>query len=328
MTTRADIAKLAGVSESTVSYALSGRRPISEATKQRVLAAIEQTGYKANYAAAALASGTPQMVTIMTTNPFLTPPSQIDGALLDGVVAGVREAGSHSVIWPISSNNDVDVETLIKLNFSGGVILLGVSKNDQRVNLLNRANIPFVILGREKFDFPINYVDRDFEMVYKLGLSHLKDLGHRNIGVITSNMTMNSYLKKASASLNLKVRIVYAENSLVGGNELAANFKKDYPEITGLISLLDFATIAFVDAATRLGLSIPNDVSIIGLNMLEEQAEISNPKISTIAFNAFDLAKSCGKIMVEVMKADESIKKKSELWIGDFVDRGSTKALK
>ena len=56
MTTRADIAKLAGVSESTVSYVLSGKRPIGEKTKKRVLAAIEETGYKSNFAAASLAA--------------------------------------------------------------------------------------------------------------------------------------------------------------------------------------------------------------------------------------------------------------------------------
>jgi DNA-binding LacI/PurR family transcriptional regulator len=57
MATRADVAKLAGVSESTVSYVLSGKRPIGDATRRRVLDAIDQVGYKSNYAATALAGG-------------------------------------------------------------------------------------------------------------------------------------------------------------------------------------------------------------------------------------------------------------------------------
>ena len=92
MTTRADVAKIAGVSESTVSYVLSGKRPISEKTKRRVLLAIEESGYKSNYAASALAGGFPRMVTMMTSNLFMTPPSRIDGALVDGIVRGVRES--------------------------------------------------------------------------------------------------------------------------------------------------------------------------------------------------------------------------------------------
>ena len=328
MTTRADIAKLAGVSESTVSYAISGRRSISDATKQRVMAAIEQTGYKANYAAAALASGSPRMVTILTANPFEAPPSQIDGALLDGIVTGVRESGSHSVIWPFSNDKNAEIEALIKLNFSGGVILMDVTDEDQRVHSLNRANIPFVILGRAKFDFAYNFVDRDFESVYKLGLEHLKELGHVNIGVLATTSELNPNLKKVASALKLKLKVISVANTLIGGNALAKNFKKDHPEITGVISLLDYVTTAFVDAAAQYGLSIPDDLSIIGVNILEEQAESSNPKISTIAFNAYEMARSSGKIMVEVMAADKKMsKKKSELWVGDYVDRGSTRAI-
>ncbi len=328
MTTRADIAKLAGVSESTVSYAISGRRSISEATKARVMAAIEQTGYKANYAAAALASGSPRMVTILTANPFEAQPSQIDGALLDGIVTGVRKSGSHSVIWPFSNDKNAEIEALIKLNFSGGVILMDVVDEDQRVHLLNRANIPFVILGRPKFDFAYNFVDRDFESVYKLALGHLKELGHVNIGVLATTLELNPFLKKVASALKLKLRVISVANTLIGGNALAKNFKHDYPEITGIISLLDYVTTAFVDAAAQYGLSIPRDLSIIGVNILEEQAESASPKISTIAFNAFEMAESCGKIMVEVIAADKNMrKKKSELWVGDFVDRGSTRAI-
>lgn len=328
MTTRADVAKLAGVSESTVSYAISGRRSISEATRQRVLAAIEQTGYKANYAAAALAGGSPRMVTILTANPFEEPPSKIDGVLLDGIVTGVRESGSHGVIWPFSNDKNAEIETLIKLNFSGGVILMDVTDDDQRVHALNRASIPFVVLGRAKFDFTYNFVDRDFESVYRLGLQHLKDLGHTKIGVLTTETLVNSHLQKVASSLKIKLKIISVANTLIGGNALAKNFKKDYPEITGIISLLDYVTTAFVDATTQYGISIPDDLSIIGVNMLEEQAELANPKISTISFNAYEMAKSCGKIMVEVMGTEKKVRKKnSELWVGDLVDRGSTKTI-
>ena len=76
MATRADVAKIAGVSESTVSYVISGKRPISEPTKNRVLAAIKKSGYKSNYAAAALAGGSPRMVTLMISNLFTTPPRE------------------------------------------------------------------------------------------------------------------------------------------------------------------------------------------------------------------------------------------------------------
>ena len=328
MSTRADVAKLAGVSESTVSYVLSGKRPISDSTKARVQAAIGQLGYKSNYAAAALAGGSPRMVTMMTSNLFLTPPSRIDGALVDGIVNGVRDCGYHSVIWPISNDDDSDVEMLLNLNFSGGVILMNVVDNDPRVHTFHSAGVPFVVLGRTKVGFAYNYVDRDFETVYMHALTILKNLGHISIGVLSASTIVNPYLKKAAKSLKLNMKMMTTTNNYDGGIILARDFKKYYADVTGIISLLDIATVSFVNAASDFGISIPNDISIIGVNMLEEQAESATPKISTIAFEAYDLAVSCGKIMVEVIEAGkDSEKRKGELWVGDFIDRGSTSQL-
>lgn len=329
MTTRADIAKLAGVSESTVSYSLSGKRPISDQTRNRVLAAVEQLGYKSNYAAVALAGGLPRMVTMMTSNLFLAPPSKIDGALVDGIVDGVRERGFHSVIWPIANDGDSDVKVLLNLNFSGGVILMNVVENDQRVHLLNRERVPFVVLGRTNVGFTYNFVDRDFESVYTIALSKFKDLGHEHIGVLTAHDAINPLLLKVAKRLKLKLTPLNTVNTMDGGAAIAKNFKKNHPNITGIISLLDIAVMGFANSSLNFGVSIPNDVSIIGVNMLEEQAESTSPQISTVAFNAYEMAKSCGKIMVDAIEDGKNSRKKksSELWVGDFVDRGSISQL-
>jgi DNA-binding LacI/PurR family transcriptional regulator len=60
--------------------------------------------------------------------------------------------------------------------------------------------------------------------------------------------------------------------------------------------------------------------------MLESQAISTKPAISTVAFDAYEMAKSCGRIMVETIEAGKNSKKKKigELWIGDFMDRNST----
>ncbi len=327
MSTRADVAKLAGVSESTVSYVLSGKRPISDDTKRRVQDAIDQLGYKANYAATALAGGSPRMVTMMTANLFRTPPSQIDGALIDGIVSGVQSDGFHSVIWPISNDDDSDVKMLLESNFSGGVILMGVTDNDHRVQFLNQEKVPFLVLGRTNVGFEYHYVDRDFETVYLLALEKLKEAGHKNVGVLSGSTEINNYLKKAAKTHNLRLHLMTSKNNFQAGSELAKVFKQAYPDVTAVISLLDLAVLGFVASCEECGISIPKDLSIIGVNMLEEQAESAKPKISTIAFDAYKMAESCGKIMVEIIKAGKgSTSKRSELWVGDFVDRGSISA--
>ena len=326
VTTRADVAKLAGVSESTVSYVLSGKRPISDLTKARVLEAVATLGYKSNYAAAALAGGLPRMVTMMTPNLFMTPPSRIDGALVDGIVDGVKELGFHSVIWPTSKDGDSDLRALLDLNFSGGVILMGIHENDARAHLLHREKVPFVVLGRTNVGFPYNYVDRNFEAVYTIALNKFAELGHTRVGVLQGQDVVSPSLKKIAADLRIKLESVHTSNTRNGGADTAKTLKKNHPEITGIISLLDIALVEFLNSAPSCGLSIPNDLSVIGVNMLEEQATSTNPQISTVAFNAFEMAQSCGRMMVEAIKSGkDSTKKASELWTGDFMDRESTK---
>ena len=328
MTTRADVAKLAGVSESTVSYVLSGKRPIGEATKARVLEAVATLGYKSNYAAAALAGGLPRMVTMMTPNLFMTPPSRIDGALVDGIVDGVKEFGFHSVIWPTSKDEDSDLKALLDLNFSGGVILMGIRENDPRVHLLHKEKIPFVVLGRTNVGFPYNYVDRNFEAVYTIALSKFAELGHTRLGVLQGQGTISPALRKIAVALKIRLELVQTSNTRNGGADTAKTIKKSHPDITGLISLLDIALVEFVNSAPSVGISIPNDLSVIGVNMLEEQAISTDPQISTVAFNAFEMAQSCGRMMVEAIKSGKDSKKKaSELWTGEYKDRESTKKM-
>lgn len=323
MTTRADVAKLAGVSESTVSYVLSGKRPISEATRKRVHAAIEKSSYKSNYAASALAGGTPRLVTMMISNLFNDPGSRIIGTLVQGVVDGVREHGFHSVIWPVSEDDDSDTELLLKTNISGGVILMNVNSNDQRVHLLHREKVPFVVLGRTDVGFKYNFVDRDFENRDRVALQILKDLGHKDIGVMSFGIEQRPHLKKLAKQLNLKLHIIRTTNTYDGGAEIARDIGKTFPKVTGIISMLDLATMGFVENAPTFGISIPEQISIIGLNMLENQAESVHPKITTVAFEAYEMAKSCGNLLVAAISGDKHGKPKEELWTGDLVLRGT-----
>ena len=323
MTTRADVAKLAGVSESTVSYVLSGKRPISEATRKRVHAAIEKSGYKSNYAAAALAGGTPRLVTMMISNLFNDPGSRIIGTLVQGVVDGVRELGFHSVIWPVSEDDDSDTDLLLKTNISGGVILMNVSNNDQRVHLLHQEKVPFVVLGRTDVGFKYNFVDRDFENRDRKALQRLKDLGHVDIGVMSFGLEQRPHLKKLAKSLKLTLHIIPTINTFEGGADIARDISKNFPQVTAIISMLDLATMGFVESAPTFGISIPDQISIIGLNMLESQAESVEPKITTVAFDAYEMAKSCGKLVVEAISGEKQTKPKEELWTGDLVLRGT-----
>jgi len=71
---------------------------------------------------------------------------------------------------------------------------MNVSQNDQRVHLLSRENIPFVVLGRTEVGFKYNYVDRDFENRDRIALETLQTFGHSEVGVILYGKNFRPHL--------------------------------------------------------------------------------------------------------------------------------------
>ena len=168
---------------------------------------------------------------------------------------------------------------------------MNVSKNDQRVHLLHQEKVPFVVLGRTDVGFKYNFVDRDFENRDRKALQQLKDLGHTEIGVMSFGLEQRPHLKKLAKSLKVTLHIIPTINTFEGGAEIARDILKNFPQVTAIISMLDLATMGFVESAPTFGVSIPEQISIIGLNMLENQAESVEPQITTVAFEAYEMAK-------------------------------------
>ena len=131
------------------------------------------------------------------------------------------------------------------------------------------------------------------------------------------------HLKKLAKSLKLSLHIIPTINTYEGGADIARDITKNYPQVTAVISMLDLATMGFVESAPTFGVLIPEQISIIGLNMLESQAESVEPQITTVAFEAYEMAKSCGKLVVEAITSEKQSNPKEELWTGDLVLRGT-----
>ena len=132
--TMADIASRAGVALSTVSYVLSGKRPVSDEMRERILAAIDELGYKPNGAARALASGATHTIALFLPSPNwdLVPVQQT-------FVAGATQATSDKGYGLLLSTQATDPQTiarLIETHRADGVILMETLLDDERVERL------------------------------------------------------------------------------------------------------------------------------------------------------------------------------------------------
>nr|BFF13433.1 hypothetical protein GCM10025699_47360 [Microbacterium flavescens] len=178
--TRDDVARLAGVSSSTVSYAISGRRTISTETRLRVERAMAELNYTPNAFARGLAGSRGGILALhypygrrgVTSSEFEYVAAATDRA---------RARGYHLLLW---SNPIDDVEGLGSLVSEGlvdGVILMELTAHDARVPVLTAARIPFTNIGRPDDARSLWFIDADYEAMGRLAIDHLADLGHERV---------------------------------------------------------------------------------------------------------------------------------------------------
>ncbi|MEE4377920.1 MAG: LacI family DNA-binding transcriptional regulator, partial [Candidatus Competibacteraceae bacterium] len=139
-----DVAKLAGVSISTVSYALSNKRPISEETRRHIQQAIEELGYRPNPSAKRLASGEKSR-----NIGFVLPLKGIgitglEMKFISGAASAINEAGYTFVLLAHPDRNPENMLRFAQNGVVDGFILMEVLLRDDRVELLKQEGFPFV----------------------------------------------------------------------------------------------------------------------------------------------------------------------------------------
>src|SRR5688572_12209753 len=141
-----EIARRAGVSRSTVSYALSGKRPVSATTAQRINDVIAELGYRPNASARALAEGRTRTLSLVI------PPAsrRLTDVQLSFVAGVVEAAATHDLdvlLSPSGGDHDRSFERVVTGRRVDGVILMEIRLEDERVTRLEQTGQPFVTIG-------------------------------------------------------------------------------------------------------------------------------------------------------------------------------------
>ena len=179
--TRADVARAAGVSPSTVTYVLSGQRSTSSSTRERVMRAVRELDYHPNIAARSLASPVLRTIGVL----FRRQRSTIDANDLD-YVDGVRRALTPSgiqVVIPVMTSSAplIELRSLVRSGALGGVVLMDVADGDEREAMLLEEKVPTVLIGSSDRAGGAPGIDADFAQMARAGVDHLSELGHRRI---------------------------------------------------------------------------------------------------------------------------------------------------
>jgi DNA-binding LacI/PurR family transcriptional regulator len=181
--TSKDVARMAGVSQSTVSYVMTGKRPISESTRQRVLAAIEELTYEPNAGARALASQRTSVIALVV--PF--GPGADTAGLLPFIetIASSARAHDHEVLLVTSDEGSAGLKRLAGRSLCDAIVLMDIlAEHDERIPIAAALPMPVVLVGVPDDPRGLCCVDLDFPMAARLAVDELAGTGHDRIAFI------------------------------------------------------------------------------------------------------------------------------------------------
>jgi LacI family transcriptional regulator len=186
------LADTLGMSKTTVSRALNGYPEVSEATRERVLAAAAASGYRANPVARHLAVGRSNVLGILYP---LLPADLGDPMFLDvvgGISAALEAASMNFIIAPVSPSNELpSYQQMVLGRRVDGLIVSRTLADDPRIAYLMEAGFPFVAHGRTNASAHHAWFDYDNATGIRLALDALLAQGHRRIALLGSPQTLN-----------------------------------------------------------------------------------------------------------------------------------------
>jgi DNA-binding LacI/PurR family transcriptional regulator len=310
-----EIARRAGVSRSTVSYALSGRRSVSAQTKQRIQAVIDELGYQPNAAARALKEGRTR------TLGLVIPPASL--RLTDmqlGFVASVAEAAARAdldvLLSPSGSDRDRSFERLISGRRVDGVILMEIRLEDERVTRLQHGEIPFVTIGHTAHPHGTWWVDVDYATLVARCVHHLADLGHRAIALINRSTELlatgygPAYRAQTGFAEAVRQRGVAGvdlpcADDPAAGEECFEQLRKRYPEVTAVTTINEAALPGIQRALDRLNVAVPRQFSIAGI-AARPWAEGFRPQLTAVDVPALEMGSYAVDLLLERIAAPGS----------------------
>ena len=174
-----DVAALAGVSISTVSYVMTGKRPIGANTRRRVLQAARELGYLAKNGGPAPLSGGTHFVALSSPVHDFTSYTNYCAYFLNFLKAA-RQLGYETLLLT-EETGDEQLRSIIDTGMVDGVALMDVTMNDPRIELAQFSSIPLISIGHPMNEINVPCIDTDFIEMGEMNVQTLCCNGHRRI---------------------------------------------------------------------------------------------------------------------------------------------------
>lgn len=312
MATLHDVAKAAGVSPMTVSNVLNKHPHVRPETRERVLKAIDDLGYRVNVAARNLRAG--RTKTIGFAVPEVDRP--YFAQLASRIIAKAQDAGYRVVIEQTGADRENELSAIVssRTRMYDGLILSAVGLGSADRDLLT-TDVPMVILGESVFGSPVDHIALPNEEGTYAATTHLIDRGCRRIAMVEGDdvdrLSVTS-LRHAGYRRALEERGLQADPALVvelrelspeGGRRAAQDLVDGGHAIDGVVCITDSVALGVIRGLADRGVSVPGDVRVVGFDDILE-ARYSVPSLTTIDPDHDEVARLAVELLLQRL-ADE-----------------------
>lgn len=330
---RADVARAAGVAESTVSRALNDSPLISPGVKERVRLAALSLGYVPSRQAAMFARNRSGTIGLVVPRYAAFPPFSraYFPAVLDGVVVAAEQRGCFVTI--VLDRADTTAEELAQLVTGKSVdgLLFTVTPAEYvRYNVLEELGLPFVLTSN--YHESMNSVDADPEPGMRKAMEHARDLGHRTIGYVTGDLRYRNgqdrlqVFRKLVEEFGIRAVVREGDFSRTSGfrcaGELLSGAGESGEEPTLIMTASDRAALGVLAWCKDNGIDVPGQVSLIGYDDLHP-AQDAYPPLSTVRNPIREAGAHATDLLLDIVEGIRTTP--TVLWLDtDFVHRESS----
>ncbi len=307
-----EVAADAGVSVTTVSHALSGKRAVSESTRTKVMASIDRLNYRPSVLAQGLRSQRTQTVGLLIadiTNPYYP-----------AVARAVHDVLTAHDYLPFIGNTDGDRDVEVTFlqqmvaRSVDGVIMQPMALSSAEIHAIVGDAMPLVVTGDDEGDQHVDRVTSDDAAGIHEAVRHLHGRGHTHIGFLSGpdhigpgDSRLRAF-RAAMAALGLPVderSVRRAPYTRDGGLHAATTWMDDGDLPDAIMCANDLMAIGVLDAARATGRSVPADLAIVGFDDIET-ADLVTPRLTTVVNPAPDIGAACAHALLNRISSGPS----------------------
>lgn len=310
MSTINDVARLANVSRSTVSHAISGNRPISKEVKERIFQVMAELDYRPTGLAQALKTKQTRIIALL----FPALRKDLSQLQLEFINSALESTSEHNYSLLLSTLpiEEQKIVHFIEQGFVDGVVLMGVKLHDARVELFRKRKYPFSMIGHCEDNNGLFFVDLDFETALFNAVKYLAELGHSYIGFLNEAQTLldlefgaavraNAGFWKAIKEFNLQGLSYPCQQDAAAGYNLMRQILTEQPRLSAVITINSWVIGGVTQAASESGLKIPEDLSHISV-VSSRYAEMLSPSLTAIDLPSAEMGRMGVELLIKQLE--------------------------